>query len=68
MSPEIVLLPGAVALAVERLSALAQPFTTSAARQALGSTRRVVVPLLEHLDELGRTQRVDTGLREIRDP
>ena len=65
VSAEIVLLPDAIPLAVERLRSLPQPFTTSAARQALGSTRRVVVPLLEHLDDLGCTERVDTGLRRI---
>ena len=31
------------------LAALPQPFTTSEARQALGTTRRVAIPLLEHL-------------------
>ncbi len=66
VSGDIVLLPGAITLAVERLRRLPQPFTTSAARQTLGSTRRVVVPLLEHLDDLGRTERVDSGLRRIR--
>ncbi|WP_375502256.1 SelB C-terminal domain-containing protein [uncultured Jatrophihabitans sp.] len=66
VSPEIVLLPAAIPLAVERLRALPQPFTTSSARQALGSTRRVVVPLLEHLDDLGRTERVGAGSRRVR--
>ena len=44
---------------------LPQPFTLSAARQALGTTRRVAVPLLEHLDGRGWTRRVDGSLREV---
>ena len=47
------------------LSGLEQPFTLSAARQALGTTRRVAVPLLEHLDSRGWTRRVDGSLREV---
>ena len=46
-------------------SALPQPFTTSDARQALGTTRRVVIPLLEHLDARGWTRRLDAGHREV---
>ena len=49
--------------AVERLSAVDQPFTVSAATQALASTRRVVVPLLEHLDAARRTRRLPDGTR-----
>jgi selenocysteine-specific elongation factor len=48
------------------LAALPQPFTLSAARQALGTSRRVAVPLLEHLDGRGWTRRVDGNLREVR--
>ena len=47
------------------LAALPQPFTTSQARQALGSTRRVVIPLLEHLDGRGWTERLDTDHRRV---
>ncbi|CCH80336.1 hypothetical protein BN12_880009 [Nostocoides japonicum T1-X7] len=51
------------------LAGLDQPFTTSAARQALDTTRRVVIPLLEHLDTLRWTRRLDAGHREVvRDP
>ena len=53
----VVLLPGADDLAVGRLRELPQPFTTSAARQALGTSRRVALPLLAHLDRTGRTRR-----------
>lgn len=61
----IVLLPTAPALAVTELAKLEQPFTTSSARRALGTTRRVVVPLLEHLDARGWTRRLDPGHREV---
>ena len=39
-------------------------FTTSAARTALGTTRKFIVPLLEHLDALGMTLR-DGDTRQI---
>ncbi|KAA9164074.1 selenocysteine-specific translation elongation factor [Amycolatopsis acidicola] len=61
----VVLLPSAPALAARRLAALDQPFTMSQARQALQTTRRVAVPLLEHLDGRGWTRRVDTTHREM---
>src|SRR6202035_4725242 len=62
----IALLPSAPDLAAERLRELPQPFTLSAARQALGTTRRVAVPLLEHLDRIGVTERLDGDLRRLR--
>nr|WP_306254951.1 selenocysteine-specific translation elongation factor [Ornithinimicrobium cryptoxanthini] len=65
LADDIVLLPDAPALAMRRLAALEQPFTLSAARQALGTTRRVAVPLLEHLDARGWTRRVDGQLRQV---
>ncbi|WP_433226844.1 SelB domain-containing protein [Actinomadura formosensis] len=55
----IVLLPGDDARAAALLAKLGGPFTLSEARRALGTTRRVAVPLLEHLDERGYTVRVD---------
>ena len=61
----IVVLPTTPALAMRTLVALDQPFTTSGARQALGTTRRVVIPLLEHLDARGWTRRLDAGHREV---
>ena len=61
----VVLLPTAPALAMRELAALAQPFTLSQARQALGTTRRVAIPLLEHLDGRGWTRRVDGTRREV---
>lgn len=62
---DVVLLPSGPARAMRLLSGLEQPFTLSAARQALGTTRRVAVPLLEHLDSRGWTRRVDGSLREV---
>ncbi|MGZ6827771.1 MAG: SelB domain-containing protein, partial [Mycobacteriales bacterium] len=55
LTADVVLLPDGPARAMRVLAALPQPFTTSAARQALGTTRRVAVPLLEHLDGRGWT-------------
>lgn len=62
---DVVLLPSGPAQAMRLLAGLEQPFTLSAARQALGTTRRVAVPLLEHLDSRGWTRRVDGSLREV---
>jgi selenocysteine-specific elongation factor len=62
---EVVLLPDGPARAMRVLAGLPQPFTLSEARQALGTTRRVAVPLLEHLDARGWTRRVDAGRREV---
>ena len=55
----IVLLPSALREALDVVAELEQPFTLSAARQALGTTRRVAVPLLEHLDATGATRLVE---------
>jgi selenocysteine-specific elongation factor len=57
----VVLLPGADDRAVEVLAGLGPEFTLSAARQALGTTRRVAVPLLELLARTGRTTRTAEG-------
>jgi selenocysteine-specific elongation factor len=63
----IVLLPGADTEAANILARLPQPFTTSQARQALDTTRRIVIPLLEYLDRRGLTSRLDdTGRRACR--
>ena len=63
----VVLLPGADDRAVEVLATLGPEFTLSAARQALGTTRRVAVPLLELLARTGRTERTaDGGHRLVR--
>ncbi|MGH3329025.1 MAG: SelB C-terminal domain-containing protein, partial [Streptomycetales bacterium] len=63
----VFLLPGADEAAAGVLAGLGQPFTASEARQALGTSRRVVVPLLELLDARGYTRRLDeTGRRRVR--
>jgi selenocysteine-specific elongation factor len=62
----VVLLPGADSTAYDVLAALAQPFTTSQARQALGTSRRVVLPLLARLDRIGSTVRLPDDTRRIR--
>ena len=62
----IYLLPDAPDEAVRRLADLPQPFTTSEARQALDTTRRVAVPLLELLDRRNLTQRLDAQHRSLR--
>ena len=65
IGPEVVLLPAALDQARRILERLPQPFTTSEARQALGTTRRIAVPLLERLDADGFTRRLDSsGRRE----
>jgi selenocysteine-specific elongation factor len=68
LADDVVLLPVTPALAMRVLSGLPQPFTTSTARQALSTTRRVVIPLLEHLDARGWTRRLDAGHREVCEP
>jgi selenocysteine-specific elongation factor len=66
IDPEIVLLPSAPEIARQRLGALPSPFTTSQARQALATTRRVAIPLLEYLDAHGITERVTPSSRRLR--
>lgn len=62
----VVLGPGAFEEAVTVLSGLSQPFTVSEARRALRTTRRVAVPLLEHLDRMGHTTPLPDGRRRFR--
>ncbi len=64
-SGPVVLLPDAPDEAVRRLAQLPAPFTVSDARAALGTTRRIAVPLLEHLDATRRTRRVDATGRVV---
>ncbi|WP_293772113.1 selenocysteine-specific translation elongation factor [uncultured Corynebacterium sp.] len=67
----IVLTPAGVGEARRILGELAAGlsdgvFTTSEARQALGTTRRVAIPLLEYFDAQGVTRRLDGGHRQLR--
>jgi selenocysteine-specific elongation factor len=67
--PGNVVLPAdAGARAARILAELPQPFTASEARQALRSSRRVVIPLLEWLDREGVTRRLPDDRRTIREP
>jgi selenocysteine-specific elongation factor len=65
ISDQIVLAPGADALAGRVLAGLPQPFTAAEARQALKTTRRVAIPLLEFLDQAGVTQRLPDDRRRL---
>jgi selenocysteine-specific elongation factor len=62
----VVLAPGADKAAAQVLAGLEQPFTTSQARQALHTSRRVAIPLLEYLDRNRVTERLPGDLRRIR--
>jgi selenocysteine-specific elongation factor len=62
----IYLAPGADDDATERLRGLPSPFTLSQARQALDTTRRVAVPIMEHLAHRGITRRLPDGTHELR--
>jgi selenocysteine-specific elongation factor len=68
VDPGVYLHPDAVDQALRCLAELPQPFTVSAARQALGSSRRVVLPLLVALDAAHRTERIGTQLRRVVQP
>jgi selenocysteine-specific elongation factor len=65
VSEQIVLAPGADALAGRVLAGLRQPFTAAEARQALQTTRRVAIPLLEFLDRAGVTLRLPDDRRRL---
>jgi selenocysteine-specific elongation factor len=67
--PGNVVLPADAGTSAARILAeLPQPFTASEARQALRSSRRVVIPLLEWLDREGVTRRLPDDRRTIRKP
>jgi selenocysteine-specific elongation factor len=68
VSDQIVLAPGADAQASRVLADLPQPFTAAEARQALQTTRRVAIPLLEFLDRAGVTQRLPDDRRRLLRP
>jgi selenocysteine-specific elongation factor len=68
LAPGIVLMPDADDRAVAELAALPQPFTTSEARSRLGTSRRVVLPLLEHLDRARLTRRLPDDRRMVVEP
>jgi selenocysteine-specific elongation factor len=66
ISEQIVLAPGADAAAAAVLAGLPQPFTAAQAREALDTTRRTAIPLLEFLDRVGVTERQPDDRRIVR--
>ncbi|WP_153395024.1 SelB domain-containing protein [Ornithinicoccus halotolerans] len=66
LAPGVVLPAGADEEALRVLAGLPAMFTASQARQALGTSRRVVLPLLDHLDRTGRTRRLPDDRRQLR--
>lgn len=69
VAADVYLAPNAADGALEILATLSEPFTVSQARAALATTRRATVPLLEHLDRQGCTERVDDqGRRRVMRP
>jgi selenocysteine-specific elongation factor len=65
ITDQIVLAPGADAAAAGLLAQLPQPFTAAEARKALQTTRRVAIPLLEHLDRASITRRLPDDRRVV---
>ena len=68
LTPDLVVATDSVTRAAVLLGGLTQPFTVSQARQVLGATRRVALPLLEILDRHGITVRHNAELRAVRRP
>jgi selenocysteine-specific elongation factor len=66
ISDHVVLAPGADAAAAAVLAGLPQPFTAAQAREALATTRRTAIPLLEFLDRAGVTERQADDRRVVR--
>jgi selenocysteine-specific elongation factor len=66
ISDTVVLAPGADVAAAAVLARLEQPFTAAQAREALGTTRRTAIPLLEYLDSAGVTERLADDRRIVR--
>jgi len=64
----VLLAPDAPNQAARILAGLPQPFSAAEARQALATSRRVVIPLLERLDREGVTRRLADDRRTIREP
>ncbi|BBH71688.1 selenocysteine-specific translation elongation factor [Actinoplanes sp. OR16] len=63
IADNVILRPEDPERAAETLAGIPQPFTLSEARKALGTTRRVAVPLLELLDRTGLTRRLPDDRR-----
>ncbi|MQA25297.1 MAG: selenocysteine-specific translation elongation factor [Micromonosporaceae bacterium] len=65
LAPGVYVLPAAEQVAFDVLGRLEQPFTVAQARKALAVSRRVAVPLLEHLDRRGMTRRLPDSTRRV---
>jgi selenocysteine-specific elongation factor len=65
LSEQIVLAPGADAQAATLLAGLPAPFSAAQAREVLGTTRRVAIPLLQYLDRTGVTERLTDDRRRL---
>ena len=61
----VVLARDALDRAAEILKTLPQPFTVAEAKRALGTSRRIAVPLLEQLDTRRITRRNDDNTRTV---
>lgn len=69
ITPEVILHSASIVEGAKRLEELFSrvgPFTAADAKDALETTRKFAIPLLEHLDRLGRTRRVGDR-REFRE-
>jgi selenocysteine-specific elongation factor len=66
LAPGVVLLAGTEQEAAARLRKLDPPFTASEARRAWGTSRRIALPLLAHLDAAGVTVRLADDTRRLR--
>jgi selenocysteine-specific elongation factor len=64
----VVLVGDAVPRAEAVVRRLPQPFSVGDAARAMGTSRRVAVPLLERLDATLVTRRLPDGTRELRSP
>ncbi|MBM6402584.1 selenocysteine-specific translation elongation factor [Phycicoccus sonneratiae] len=67
-APDVVLRPGALDEAAERLLALDPPWTLAEARETLATSRRVALAVCTALDARRVTRRLPDGRREPRTP
>lgn len=58
IGPDLVLTPAFVSRAMDLVRSAKVGISVSSVRQALGTTRKYAVPLMEHLDRTGATRRV----------
>ncbi len=65
LAPDVILLPAALDAALKTLAGLDQPFTAGEAREALQTSRKVIVPLLEYLAAHGKTRRLADGSHAV---